>query len=683
LVSQQPSVQPPSTPPPLGRKAVATATGDKAAAAAAIPIGRGGPSVQALLAGFDRKKPVESNLRVLQKILDAKPEELGDIVRGMAGTWRNDPGWEQAKQAALQRWVEVAPDSAIAWAKTAQLQGVEPHEAASVFSMLAAIDPNRALSEARRLTSPMLQRQALQNVLEAVAQTDPRQALRISEDMPGHLRRSAPFLVFMAWANRDPSGAAASVAEVKDPAMRRQAIGAVVYRWGERDPQSALSWVKGLSEPGIRLEAMRGLFGQLGTRSPQLALELAAELPRHQQVQMQKELVGGWARTDPEAAEKWVLSRTDPVEQQQMILSVTNFLDWMAPDRAAAMLEKLAPGTARDNALQNLIRSWGWSDPAGAREFAATLPEADRQRLHATVAEALTWRNPDEAIAYLKENPIDDPAHQAWANLAGAIAEQSSPEKALDWASGLEDEATRLKALPEIFQRMATQDPAAAARAVLELPAGSSREESVARVGGAWAGTDFEGALGWARGLTGKDRETALGAVLNQGAQHQPGTAAAQYGQLLGSLPAGEKPADSFVHAAASIAGAYFAEDQSKAAAWVAGLPQEDARAAAARMLAAQWSQYDAPAASEWIATLPGGKPRDQAVQALVDRIAGSDPAMAFEWASTVGDDGARAASIEATLLAWRKLDAEAARAAVGGAAWPDEEKSRWIEKLR
>jgi hypothetical protein len=115
----------------------------------------------------------------------------------------------------------------------------------------------------------------------------------------------------------------------------------------------------------------------------------------------------------------------------------------------------------------------------------------------------------------------------------------------------------------------------------------------------------------------------------------------------------------------------------------VAGLPQEDARAAASRTLAEQWAQYDAPGASEWIGTLPSGKPRDQAVRALVNRIAGSDPAMAFEWAATVGDEGARTASIEATIQSWRKLDAEAARAAVGGADWPEEEKARWLEKLR
>lgn len=649
-----------------------------------IPAGVGGPSVEALLAGFDRRKPVESNLRILQKILAATPEELAKVVRGMAGIWRNDPGWEQAKQAALQRWVEVAPEAAIAWAKTAQRQGVEPHEAASVFAVLAAIDPKRALSEARALASPMLQRQALHHVLEAMAQTDPRQALRMAEEMPAQLKQQAPFLVFMAWANRDPAGAAAGLAEIKDMGMRRQAIGAVAHRWAERDPQAAFAWIRGLPEPGQRMDVMRGLFGQMGARSPELALDLAAELPRHQQLQMQKELVGGWARTDPEAAREWVLSRTDPVEQQKMIVAAAAHFDWMAPDRAAAMLEKLPPGSARDNAVQNLVRSWAWSDPAGAREFAASLPEGERHRLHATMVEALTWRgDPDEAVAYLKENPIDDPAHPVWANLAGAMADQATPEKALAWARGLEDEATRLAALPEIFQRMATQDPGAAARAVLDLPAGSSREESLARVGGAWAGTDFEEALGWARGLTGRDRESALGSILNHGAWHQPAAAATHYAEWMNTLPAGEKPADSFITAASAIAGAYAAEDQNKAAAWVAGLPQDDARAAASRSLAEQWTQYDAPAASEWIGTLPAGKPRDQAVSALVNRIAGSDPATAFAWAATVGDERARADSLESTLNSWRKLDAAAARAAVDTADWPDAEKARWLEKLR
>jgi hypothetical protein len=674
---------PPPQPPGQTKSNPLAGAGARAATAASagIAVGNGGPSVQALLAGFDQKKPVESNLRILQKILAAKPQELGEIVRGMAGTWRNDPGWQQAKQAALQRWVQIAPDEALAWARATK--GTQSFEAVGVYGALAAIDPARALTEAKAVGSPMLQRQALQAVLETIAQTDPQRALRLSDDLPGNLQQRIAYTVYDAWATRDPAGAAAGLGQLKDVNQRRNALYAVMNQWGQRDPAGALAWARQVPEPGMRLEAMRHVFGQMGGRDPEQALAMASDLPKHQQVQMHKAVLGGWAQSDPEAAEKWIMGRTDKIEQQQMILAAVDYLDWMAPDRAGAMLTKLAPGSARDQALQNLVRNWSWNDAAGARDFTQSLPEAEQKRLHATVAEALAGRNPEEAMDYLKEHPIDDPAHEAWARLARSITDQASPEKALEWARGLEDEVTRRKALPEIFSLMAASDPAAAARAVLDLPAGSSREESLARIGGQWAGNNFEDALGWARGLSGKDRESALGAVLNQGAPHQPTSAATQYDSLLADVPAGQKPADSFLSAAATIAGAYFAEDQSKAAAWVASLPQPDAQAAAAQRLAEQWAQYDAPAASEWIGTLPTGKARDQAVGALVGRIAASDPAMAFEWAATVEDTTARGSLLENTLQAWRKLDPDAARDAVNTTAWPEEEKIRWLEKVR
>ncbi|MFN0125126.1 MAG: hypothetical protein ACKV19_00375 [Verrucomicrobiales bacterium] len=656
------------------RKAVVAATGAVAA--------RGGPVVQRLLADFDRRKPIESKLRMLQRILAASPEEVGEMVRGMSGRWRNDPGWREAREAAVQRWVAVAPDEALAWVRSGAREGGQ-QEGPQVLGALAAIDPERALKEARHMGSSQQQREAMQSVLHAIAQFDPQRAMQMSEGLPGQIRGGVVSAVFDSWAGRDPSGAAAAAMELKETNQRMQAIQTVMHHFTEHDPTGALSWVRSLPEAGMRQNMMRQFFGQLAHRDPEQALALTADLPKHQQLQMQKEMIGGWARRDPEAAEQWILSRSNTIEQQQLILASVGQLTWGNPERSAALVSKLASGSARDNALQELVRMWHWSDSTAAQEFTRTLPEVEQQRLRSTIAESLAWRSPDEAIAFLKDNPLDDPAHHAWSNLAGAIADQSSPEKALEWARGLEDEATRMRAMPEIFSRMAMQDPAAAAREVASLPPGASREESLARIGGAWAGTNFEDALVWARSLTGKDRESALGTVLTQGAMHQPDSAARQYGDLLASVPAGEKPADSFVNAAASIAGAYFAEDQSKAAAWVSGLPQEDARAAASRALAQHWLQYDAPSASEWIGTLPQGKARDEAVKSLVSRIAASDPAMAFEWAATVGDESGRASSLEAALRSWRKMDADAARTAISSVNWPDEEKARWMEKLR
>ena len=99
--------------------------------------------------------------------------------------------------------------------------------------------------------------------------------------------------------------------------------------------------------------------------------------------------------------------------------------------------------------------------------------------------------------------------------------------------------------------------------------------------------------------------------------------------------------------------------------------------------LAQQWAEYDPAGASEWIGTLPGGQARDAAVGRLVGKIAVSDPSSAFAWASTVVDDGDRSTLLQTTFNSWRKLDATAARSAIESADWPDDEKSKWLDKVK
>ena len=230
---------------------------------------------------------------------------------------------------------------------------------------------------------------------------------------------------------------------------------------------------------------------------------------------------------------------------------------------------------------------------------------------------------------------------------------------------------------------MVQDDPAGAAKQAAALPDEAVRLECLSSVAGSWAGMGMDEALAWAKGLTGKDREAAMGAVLGQGAPHQPTLAAQQFDDLMTGVPTGTKPADGLLTAASTIATAYFAENQQAAAQWASALPQDDARTAAVTSLAKQWAEYDPAGASEWIGTLPGGKARDAAVGRLVGKIAVSDPSSAFAWASTVVDDGDRSTLLQTTFNSWRKLDAIAARTAIESADWPDDEKSKWLDKVK
>jgi hypothetical protein len=59
----------------------------------------------------------------------------------MTGQHRNDPASWTTKTAVMQRWVELASDEAIAWAKVAQNGGDSYYQAAEVFGMVTNIDP--------------------------------------------------------------------------------------------------------------------------------------------------------------------------------------------------------------------------------------------------------------------------------------------------------------------------------------------------------------------------------------------------------------------------------------------------------------------------------------------------------------------------------------------------------------
>ena len=657
--------------------------GPQGAAPASAVAGQKGKAVQSLLSGFNRKKPVESNLKILQKILASSPEQLAQIVRDMAGPWRNDPGWAQAKQAALQRWVEIAPDAALAWARSARKDGAEPHDVAGVYGALAETNPLRAFAEARALQSPSLQQSALHSVIDAIAQTDPQQALQLSADLPNSLRHNVTWAIFNSWARLDPAGAAAGLDQLQDGNQRRNGVHSVMSQWAERDPEAALAWIKAVPEANLRRDAMTNLFSRLGQRDPQQAVAMAENLTGPLQRQVHTALLGGWVQSDPEAVDQWIRSRPDGGDKQELIKFALNFTEALTPERAAALAGTLKPGPNRDEAMQNLLRHWGQNDPAQARAFMDTLPETEQKRLIPTVVESLAQNNPEEAIAYLKVHPIDDPTHHIWRNLAGIISDQSTPEKALAWARELPDEVTQRRVIPEIMGRLASQDPQTAAREALNLTSAAAREDSLARIGMQWGNDNFQEALGWARSLTGKDRENALGAVMNQGANQDPSTVATQFSSLLAELPANQKPADSLINAASTIANSFFAESQEKATAWVASLTQDDARASATQALASRWVNYDAVSASEWIGSLPGGKSRDLAVSSLVGGIADTDPAMAFEWANTTQEESTRSSLLERSLQSWRQLDPEAARTTILNTDWPEETKTRWLEKLR
>jgi hypothetical protein len=636
-----------------------------------------------LLAAFDRRNPLDSKLALLQHLRDASPADLAGMASEMAGPGRSDPAWDQLKRAVLERWVELAPDEAIAWAKSSPKTGERFSQAAEVFGILANVDPGRAMAEAQKVANPALKDQAMQAVVTAMAGTDPASAFELGRTLTRDQQWSVFGNLFGAWADKDPAAATAALLTVKDENVRDQASRTLLSRWAQHDPARALAWARNVSEPSMRISCLRGYFSVVGQRDPEGAIAQISELPRSQQPGFLVNVLGNWMQTDHDAAIAWVTSRPNSLERQQLLKSAVGFAGLLTGEQTSLLVSQLAPGSARDQALKQLIGNWTWTDPEAAIAFTETLPVAERLRLHEDMAQSLASHDPEKAIEYLKEHPIDDPASEAWGELAGSLARKEGPAKALEWANALPDEGSRRKALPMILARMMVENPAEAARQAALVPDEATRSACLSEVAKSWANTGAEEALTWARGLSGRDRETAMAEVLGKGAPYQPVTAASQFDEVLAAIPAGTKPAERLVGAAAGIARAYFFENEQAAIRWATQITDVDARAAAVGGLVEQWVEYDSPAASAWISTLPEGKPRDAAVGQLVGRIASSDPSSAFAWAATANDPDTRSNLLQTSLTSWRSLDAAAARTAIELADWPQEEKAKWLEKVK
>jgi len=175
-----------------------------------------------------------------------------------------------------------------------------------------------------------------------------------------------------------------------------------------------------------------------------------------------------------------------------------------------------------------------------------------------------------------------------------------------------------------------------------------------------WAKQDPEGALTWAKSLSGKDGKSALTGVITELAKTDPAKASG----LVGELDEGDR-----ARAYASIAAEMGKNDWASTESWIGTLPadqRDGAMASAIRSLASS----DSTLAAQRALTLPEGEARTEAMEVVVGELAKEDPAEAVSWVMTNGSEEAQRESIGEAMPAWVASDAQSAR------AWIDSQAS-------
>jgi hypothetical protein len=146
---------------------------------------------------------------------------------------------------------------------------------------------------------------------------------------------------------RDPAEAIALAGRLGPGPAQTNVLETLAYDWTTRDPSAALHWMMGVGDPALRESLVA-----MGAKAV--------------------------AVTDPGLAADWLAAGVrSPALFRSTALALTETWVDRAPAAAAAWVARLAPGAARQGAVDVVLRHWLAADPDAARHWILSLPERD------------------------------------------------------------------------------------------------------------------------------------------------------------------------------------------------------------------------------------------------------------------------------------------------------------------
>lgn len=365
------------------------------------------------------------------------------------------------------------------------------------------------------------------------------------------------------------------------------------------------------------------------------------------------------------AATRRLLAELDaaaaPQGEARTMVAAALLARWMMQDAESAIAfaaghQKLLG--ADDDSLEEMasfgIAMMAGRDPAKARAMLALLPEDQREQAEETLAVCEALRDP---AAFLTGKPLKDLRNpddvaKSWA--------RRDPAAAAGWVKSLEGEDFE-KMVPVVAEGWAFKDKDGALAWALALPDSTARAAALTRI--AEALTEDVSPEDAEKLVAGMPPEVADRALM----QNYNGTADPAKVKELLERHAGDEEFHSMSSSAVQNAASSLMDDTGgqKAAAWLTGLPEGEARTSAAQAVAREWVQKDQVAASEWVASLGAGEMRDRAVVGLLDHIAERDAERAFAWAVSLPEGNLRREQARRVLNHWVPDDPVAAMEAM------------------
>jgi hypothetical protein len=305
-----------------------------------------------------------------------------------------------------------------------------------VASVLANSDPEQAFAFVMEHAVNDRDRQAASNVLQQWAKSDPAKAFEIAlNDLePGNARRNALQSVINEVANRDPALAREMLEKLEGKDLENIAYSAA-NALARQDREGALAWAEALPEGDLKGNALSSIFSDWGREDPLQAVNhgLKIEDAKVRQRSLGNAL-GAWAYQDAVEAMTWAVENLAK-EDQETLIPQSLLYQWVDQDAKAASewVAALPEGNLRNRSVSNLVSSWANSDLVATGEWIKQLPKGEsRDEAAQRYASEVFETDPEAALAWAgsignEANRLDQMARFAQQYL------RTSPEKAKRW----------------------------------------------------------------------------------------------------------------------------------------------------------------------------------------------------------------------------------------------------------
>jgi hypothetical protein len=402
-------------------------------------------------------------------------------------------------EAAIERWLEVDPDSVKLWLAGAQT--------------LMKNMPGRGEVD--------LDPGVLAVITPALARNDPEWCKARIESMKGRQKGEALSGFLRETAKVDPNKARAIFAGITDDKEKSDVMHGLIAGLAESEPHAAINLIHGLSNMDAQRNGRLAAIWSAGPRGAAAQRDLLSQIDDPQLrpllLYYATYSIAEQSTSDPFAfVEEQFASWTE--DERAAILSggIVNTLVYTDPNRAAEFVSQ-REGKARASGIEAMLRTWPDRDPVATVAWLATLSSEDlpvNSRNWNNILTNLADRAPADFQRWVDSLPAGDLQDNSRVLLATRFARNGDVTQAIQLfqqsATGKMSEATATS----FGRTIASLDPARAADCVAQLPPGPVQTSAALGVASTWSEHSPQETASWVAKLPpGGARDSATNAL--------------------------------------------------------------------------------------------------------------------------------------------------------------------------